>query len=334
MNVWRIAIDEATGAAAGEPEPVTAGVGPFEQPRLSADGRRLVFRVQTTAVNPVALAFDPAAETIGAPRQILDRSGRLIPTGVSPDGQWLALWNQFERQEDVFVIRTDGTGFRRLTDDLSRDRRAVWSPDQQEVAFASNRGGSYAIWAVKPDGSGLRQLTGEPADPPGNLLCPTYSPTGDRMVASRLRTPEAYLFDPRSPSSSQSPERLSFSVSEDRWLVPTAWSPDGSRIAGAIVTGSGAGTGLGVFELATRSVRSVLDLPVRSVGFSWLPDSRRLLFTDLSRKTWLIDVDSGRRRELPLDFQTGTGLLVSPDGRTVYTSITRDRADLWLAEVR
>ncbi len=48
----------------------------------------------------------------------------MIPTGVSPDGQWLALSNLFERQEDVFVARTDGTGLRRLTDDAFRDRVA------------------------------------------------------------------------------------------------------------------------------------------------------------------------------------------------------------------
>ena len=88
------------------------------------DGRTLLFRTQLQSVNPAAIPFDPTTERAGEPLVLLTRTGVLMPSSVSPDGAWIAMGNQGERQEDLFLMRRDGTDLRRLTDDAARDRAA------------------------------------------------------------------------------------------------------------------------------------------------------------------------------------------------------------------
>ncbi|HWK11702.1 MAG TPA: protein kinase, partial [Vicinamibacterales bacterium] len=69
MNIWRIPVDEASGAPAGNPEPVTNGVqAGAALARFSSKGDRLVFRSRVYAINPVVIPFDPGAGTTGPPR--------------------------------------------------------------------------------------------------------------------------------------------------------------------------------------------------------------------------------------------------------------------------
>jgi serine/threonine protein kinase/Tol biopolymer transport system component len=335
MNIWRIPIDETTGAATGAPEPVTQGVTAAEQATLSRDGARLAFRSAMSATNPVAIPFDPAAERAGSPTPILDRTGSMIPTGISPDGQWLSMFNVFEHQEDIFIARVDGSDLRRLTDDEFRDRAPVWSPDGKEIAFYSNRTDNYGIWSVKPDASGLRPLTERGKGNEHNLLYPAYSPSGDRMVASRLRADETVLFDPRRGWNAQTPESVSMRVSEDSWLAPQSWSPDGRLIAGTIVNVAGSAVAVGVYDVAARKPRIIVEGGSGFQGFVWLPDNRRVVFVDpLVTTLWLIDVDSGRRKALMTGQRLAAGLVASPDRRTLYGSINRQQADLWIVELR
>ena len=333
MNIWRIAIDEATGVPGGAPEPVTAGVTSAEQASLSADGSRIVFRSAAVSANPVAIPFDPVAERAGAPTQLLDRTGILTPSSISPDGQWLVLLNTSERQEDLFLMRTDGTGLRRLTDDVFRDRGAAWSPDGKEIAFYSNRKDTYDIWAVRPDGSGLRQLTEGTAGDTRNFLYPVFSRTGDRLVASRARTPETIVIDPRQAWPAQKPEVLAMTLPDKSWLMPTAWSPDGRLLAGTIVAGPS--NAIGVYDMAARTTRQVSDVGCQFQDFAWLLDSKRLLCVDQAADTlWLIDVENGRRRSLASGLQFGGVLTASPDRRTLYTTIRRQQADVWMVETK
>ena len=335
MNIWRVAIDETTGAVKGELEPITQGVTAADQVTLSRNGARLVFRSAAAATNPVSIPFDLATERLGTPKAIVDRTGNLVPTSVSPDGQWLALWNPFERQEDVFVMRVDGTGLRRLTDDGFRDRVAVWSPDGKELAFYSNRTDNYEIWALKPDGSGLRALTDRGRGNSENLLYPAYSPSGDRLFASQLRASETVSIDPRREWKDQQPETLRPTLDDGTWLIPSSWSPDGRRVAGTIVNKAGTPTAVGIYDVNAKTTRAIAQGQSALWGFVWMPDSRRLAYVANDVDTlWLVDVESGTRKALATGLRLGLGLAASPDRRTLYASVSRQQADLWLIDFK
>ena len=154
MSLWRIAIDESTGAARSAPEPVITGVQAAPAlPSFSADGRRMVFRSSRVTANPVAVDFDPDTLQVGEGRYLMQRTGRMDVNDVSPDGQWLALHNLGERQEDIFVGRVDGSELRRLTDDLARDRFPRWAPTagrwcSTQIATAATRRGVSTVTAA------------------------------------------------------------------------------------------------------------------------------------------------------------------------------------------
>ncbi len=333
MNLWRVAIDEASGRVLAKPEAVTKGVhASADRPSLSKDGSRIVFRSEIRTVNPVAVSFDPATERLGPIRILIHANDVLTPTGISPDGQWLLLSSQSGRRDDIFICRTDGSGLRRLTDDVYRDRWPRWSRDGQEVFFYSNRTERFEIWAIKIDGSGLRRISDQTDR---NIHFPTLSPSGDRLIASAQTTPDSWIADPSRPWNPENARKLEALGTHAEWLIPIDWSPDGRRLLGPMMSRAGTINGFGVYDFASGgtgrlSVRHALGDGYR---LAWLPDSRRVLIVDRGNRILLVDTVTGRERTLlegsPWRFW-GNVPPISPDGRTFYLGSLEAQSDVWM----
>jgi len=323
MNLWRVAVDEETGARQGEPEPVTMGVqAQMALPSFSADGRRLVFRSLLTATNPVAIPFDLSRGTAGEAKVLFRQTGTRVPTSMSPDGQWLAFANIGERQEDVFVSRADGTALRRVTDDEARDRWPVWSPDGRELAFYSNRSGRWAIWTVRPDGSDLSRLS---AESDLELAYPVYDSTRGRILASAFETGEVVAFDLSADRPVPGVLLVRF---EEGHPNLTGMSPDQRMVAANLP----AAVRLGLLDLETNATR-VIDAPW-PVGPAWLRDSRRLLILTGPKSLGIYSLETGSVRELgtwPFEINSDVPVL-SPDGGTIYVGARESAADIWMVE--
>jgi hypothetical protein len=79
----------------------------------------------------------------------------------SPDGTLIAFTSDADMSgdSDLFVVRPDGTGLRRLAGANSGAESPAWSPDGSRLALAfdsSNYHEGSAIAVIRPDGSGLR----------------------------------------------------------------------------------------------------------------------------------------------------------------------------------
>jgi Tol biopolymer transport system component/serine/threonine protein kinase len=331
MNLWRVSIDEVSGRPLGEPEPVTAGVqGESRMPSLSADGRRLVFQWLDDSVNPVRIPFDPRTDRAGSPTYLFRRSGRLVPTAVSPDGERLAL-SSVGAREDVFVSRVDGTDLRNLTQDEALDRFPVWSPDGSALVFASNRSGSMEIWTVQADGSHLRRVTDGPGH--GSLVFPFYDPSSGRLWAFDADRGGEVLMD---PASGQAPGAVAstpvISV-EGGVFAPVAPSRDGARLAGFFFPYR-FDERIGWHDRRTGETR----LPVHHAADApaWLADGRQLVYVGTDRSLAVLDTRTGQARAIsdPLPFDVApTSPAVSPDGQSIFLGAASGDGDIWMAEM-
>ena len=330
FSLWRVPIDEATGRTTGDPVAVPIPRQRIGHLSFSADGTLLAMTALTGQSNIEALAFDPDKESVGARRRVTNGSETSTsPPSVSRDGQWLAFAKTLNGQEDLWVVKTDGTGLRQVTNDAARDRRPVWSADGKRLLFYSDRVTRYQAWMIGADGGGLTQLT----ELPELLIEPVWSPDGSRAVASLPLERRAVMFDPHVSAKEQRVEDLpAFAGGGFR---PMSWSPDGTRIAGYA---NRPAQGLVIYTLATRTYEDLGQGGGTRSRWArgepvWLPDSRRLLFPTGSALV-LIDTATGRSKEIfsaPREAMNGPEL--SPNAREIYVNITQTQSDIVLAKL-
>jgi eukaryotic-like serine/threonine-protein kinase len=329
MGLWGTAVDPTSGRPSGAPVPVASGVdGAMDLPHPSADGSSLIFRSKLESLNPAAIDFDAGTARIGAVRLLQNRTGTLTPTDVSADGRWLALASTFDRQQDVFIMRADGTGLVRLTDDIARDWQPRFTPDGQALTFYSNFKGRYDAWSIRTDGSGRTQLT----DIPPGVAFTMIEPGGKRVVSAIL--PRSMVIAPAGPypitPATAKPAELHVSGGE---LVPTYWSRGGRWLSGYVLNDAGEAVGFGVLDPVTGKAHQLND-DSRGYDLAWMPDGRTVAYFTNEGTLVLQDVVTLERRAvtgtLPHPPELTGGVIASPDGRTLYYTARQTQSNIWL----
>ena len=110
---------------------------------------------------------------------------------ISPDGKEIA----FCYKGDIYKVPASGGEAIRLTTQDSYESSPVWSPDGQEIAFASDRYGNFDIFIMSADGGNARRLTTHStAEIPS-----AFTPDGKAVVFSAtIQDPAASVLFPRS----------------------------------------------------------------------------------------------------------------------------------------
>jgi eukaryotic-like serine/threonine-protein kinase len=329
MNIWRVAIDEASGRPRSEPQPITTPAAFAGHLSISADGRRLAYSAVLETQNIQRMAFDPVrGEFVGAPEAVTTGSRFWANPDPSPDGAWVVVYSQIAPEGDLYVARTDGSGtMRQLTSDPAIDRVPRWSPDGQWIATFSDRTTELQVWLVRPDGSDLRQAT----QLSSSVMA--WSPDGRRMAVTRqggnTSGQSAAIVEALGEDGERVAMELPAPPGPNPRFAPNSWSPDGNRLAGqnGFVT-----PGITLFSIATRSFQRLTDFGEWPV---WLPDSQRILFVSRGREFHLLDTSTHATR---LVFSTHRDTLGPPrltrDGRVAYFSRRVTEADIWLATLQ
>ena len=226
------------GESREESSPTAVTVSRLERPELVVwrSGHRLVS----------ARANGQSLRVLVGSRRTRALKGALFQRAAwSPNRRKLAFAAQprgrLSWDTDVYLVRADGSGLRRLTSD-GRSSHPVWSHDPQRIYFAregapaeygnqGRTGRPTAIWSMRPDGSDRRPITPLVKgryDIPGSV-----SPDGATVAFTRGRyvdpnetgrennTNEIWLVRPDGAGARKVAER-----SQD-----PAFSPDGRRIA-------------------------------------------------------------------------------------------------------
>ncbi|MFI4944864.1 MAG: protein kinase, partial [Burkholderiales bacterium] len=319
MNLWRVAIDEASGRTRGKPEPVTTPSRISGSISFSSDGRQLMFVSSGRRSSIQRAGLDPASGRVTEPPRPAFLGSRVIYTqDISPDGQWIA-FNTLGGREDLFVVKSDGTGYRQVTDDAPRDRGPKWSPDGKRIGFYSDRSGRYETWAIRPDGSGIEQLTKTTGSTRVEVV---WAPDAKRIATSDGAV--TWIEDLTQPMETRKAEPLP-ALAGGRSLQPRSWSPDGRALAGGLTFYSTPNSVTLLYDFVAGAYHA---LPEGRGWPVWMSDSRRLL---VARYDQIVLVDTRSGRATPVLDTAAHCLSLSRDDRWLSYIETHAEADVWMA---
>jgi TolB protein len=218
--------------------------------------------------------------------------------------------NRESRDVEIYRLRSDGTGARRLTRSPFFDGFPVWSPDRKKIAFYSQRSAKGDVWVMNADGSAPRNLTRNLAhDSPGS-----WSPDGRNFVFDSTRAlPGIYVM--RADGAAQ--RHLGSTSSSD---VNPQWSPDGKTIL--FRTGRDGNDEIYAMNADGSDPRNLTDDPDRDGdgGSLWSPDGRTIAFTtnrDGNNEIYVMDSDGSYPRRLTRSPEDEGLLGWSPEGRRI-----------------
>lgn len=229
--------------------------------KWSPDGSVLAFRVgpQTGALSGAVYtmrADGTGLATIEAPWA--PTSGQNVSFNLpgevawSPDGRTLAYEAKYNEDAvpQIYLIKADGTGRRRLTNTATAARDPSWSPDGRKIVFDADA----RAYLIHADGTDQRQIS------TSSTIAPVWSPTGDAVIYRTLNSSLGIM------SSDGAGRRLLISLNTGESALFKSWSPDGSRIA--FVGSSGGRLSMYVIKTTGNDLRSIVD-DVGSFDVKW-----------------------------------------------------------------
>ena len=272
---WRLAVH----AIADDVEQQITGVRGISATRVLFVSQGRVWQVDSDGANPTPLTGDV----------------RAMSPVWNPKGTHIAFTSLTNAGAQI-VIREAGGAVRTLgSTPGGLNASPAFSPDGSTMVYSHAKENGSDLWAVNAFASDpARRITvGRGSD----NTSPTFSPDGRRIAftSNRAGSVQVWVSDADGTNAEM---LMPFTFGDQSYRSDPDWSPDGRLIAfQSQVAGN--------FQIMTISVR---DLTVRahtSTGVnenaSFAPDSRHVVFTSNrsgTRQLWVVDVESGRFRQL------------------------------------
>jgi len=156
---------------------ITSGPHQDAVPAWSPDGRLIAF-----SRDHLLYVVTPSGDQL---RRVTDSlGGEETDPAWSPDGSSLAYVRRLPGyiSTEIWRVRADGTGARRLTRLNGTSAGPAWSPDGHRIVFVNNANDArYQVYEISGGGKGLRRLTFQQ----GNYFDPSWSPDGTKLIVER-----------------------------------------------------------------------------------------------------------------------------------------------------
>jgi Tol biopolymer transport system component len=289
---------------------LVAGCGSGSDPVETSGRLAFVSERGSSSVIYVVNSDGSGRRQLTRPRSPHDGVGGVV---WSPDGGMLAYsaslagWND-DAYSDLFVVKADGSGVRRLTRTYADDWGPSWSPDGETIAFDRNDDGLNWVYVLDATGGGVRRLT------PNYRWYPAWSPDG--RLAFVDSSGGVWVMNRDGSQKRRIARMAPFNPSA------AAWSPDGRSIAFT------SDTALWVMRSDGSGRRKLFgDADRHTAGPSWSPDGRTIAFTqgDGDFEIFIVKADGTGLRNLTDNRRVqDLNPVWSPDGRAIAYTTDRD----------
>lgn len=256
---------------------------------------------------------------------------------VDSTGRWLVFSStRHSPKPDLYIKAVQGAAITQVTSDPAADIQPAYSPDNQRLAFASDRRGNYDIWVVGVDGQNTMQLT----DSPAPEVHPTWSPNGQFIAYCSMNRQskqwEIWMLDVKQPGTKKF---------IGQGLYPH-WSSKGDILVYQKARERGSYLfSVWTIQLVTGEPRYPTEVTSSATQAyilpAFSPDGRKIVFcavdplssatadTDALSDLWVVNVDGSEA----LRVTEAEGSAYSPfwagDGRIYFTSNREGKEGIW-----
>jgi Tol biopolymer transport system component len=156
-----------------------------ESPAWSPDGRRIAFTRRIGRGRDIYVMNADGTHRRRLTHRQRSWADSFMPVW-SPDGNTIVFTSMRASpfRVDLYAMRAEGSGVRRLTRSSGDSAMAAWSPDGKRIAFVSNRDGNNELFVMNANGSDATPLT---STGDWQLLRPRWSPDGRSLVCYVLQ---------------------------------------------------------------------------------------------------------------------------------------------------
>jgi Tol biopolymer transport system component len=223
---------------------------------------------------------------------------------------------------DLYVVRADGSGLRRLRHwgpfgvegKAFGAEQALWSHDRASIALAlwvtRHEDPDTAVHLISKDGRNLRRLT---------AWCrwlEAWSPDGKKLFHSNLGC-TGYEKLRSVPASGGKSTPLRIAAAWNPRIQEPDWSRDGTRIAAILTSRDSGPTTSGIVTMNSQGRKLMRITRGDDTGPTWSPSGRAILFTHRpARNVYVVGADGKGLRQLTSD-GISRALDWSPDGRKI-----------------
>jgi len=266
-------------------------------------------------------------------RPMTGAAGSETAGSLSPYVGFFAYYHSQSGPEDIFVVSAAGGDPIALVQSPADDVNPRWSPDNRWIAFASSRGGHTGVYLVPPLGGQVQKLVDTGGASLGSYLYGVlgtnpWTPDGKQLCFMRIGNDgSASLWTINLESRVE--EKLETDAGEGDQEFSASVSPDGTQLVFARVNGANAS--IQVMPRTGGKSKKIVTEKEPYVLPSWAPDGRRIVYGKDSGGIWMVDLHSGKRREV-LPLENSTAPVIAKDGRILYDKSSH-QTDLYIQDL-
>lgn len=232
---------------------------------------------------------------------------------------------------EVYLMNSDSTNLKRITDNPKTDYGQNWSPDGKYILFYSDRTGNEEIWRMNNDGSNLINLTNTPSSERNAA----YSPNGKTIVFTSDRdnkTKDLYLMN----SDGASVRRLTYN---NIYCESPVWTNEGKQIIFTLLvqkdtTDKDFNGEIFIIDSNGQNLKRLTNKEGFDSGAAVSPDGKQIAFYGRSEKgfmdIYIMAIDGSGIVNITNDEIEDYSPSWSPDGNWIsFTSGNASNYDIW-----